>query len=111
MTSAPSGPSLRYGSNTPSESPRPRTSTLANAYPPRAKTAARLACGSPDFPYGVRMTITGAGRAAGSTRSADSVLPSRSGTRTLNRRISSGSATPGYYVGAPGRGGEGCRGS
>src|SRR5215813_8677476 len=93
MTSAPSGPSLRYGSKAPSESPRPRTSTTAQAYPTLANIAARWEFRSPVLPYGVRITTAGAGSAPGSARSADSATPSRNGIRTLNLRATPASIT------------------
>ena len=94
MTSAPSGPSLRYGWNAPSESPRPRTSAMDRhvAGPGeggrRAATAAR--------PLAVRRADHHRGRGqrwAARSRSADSVMPSRSGIRTLNLRSTPASAT------------------
>ena len=54
-----------------------------------AKVVPRLDCRSPVLPYGVLITSAGAGRTSGSVRSADNVMPSRSGIRTLNRRVSS----------------------
>src|SRR6516164_1980508 len=100
MTSAPSGPSLRYGSKTPSESPRPRTSTETAAYPALAKTVPRRDCRSPALPYGVRVTTAGAGSVAGKVRSAESVIPSRSGIRTLNLRVTPASVTTPDATGA-----------
>jgi len=47
MESKPSRPSFRYGTNSPSESPRPRTSIHTNAYPASANRVAVLWAGSP----------------------------------------------------------------
>jgi len=108
MTSAPSGPSLRYGWKAPSESPRPRTSTMAQAYPALASIAARWEFRSPVLPYGVRTTTVGAGSSRGSARSADSVTPSRNGIRTLNLRETPASiTTPDVTGGRDSHGGGG----
>src|SRR5207245_951264 len=83
-----SEPSLTYGVNSPSESPRPRTSCTTTTYPRRFHGSDSLETIGWFLLYGVRVSTAGNGPSpAGKYRSVARRAPSRAATVTLYLRF------------------------